>query len=86
MRPTLRPSALRRGASCIPATPSPIPGLSAIVLTADGEHIAAVPGVKPAPNPYCATEPHWDLDTTENPRSAGILSASANSASSISAT
>ena len=35
-----------------------IPGLSAIVLTADGEHIAAVPGVKPEPNPYCATEPH----------------------------
>jgi beta-lactamase superfamily II metal-dependent hydrolase len=50
-----------------------IPGLSAIVLTADGEHIAAVPGVTPEPNPYCATEPHWDLDTTENPRSAGIL-------------
>ena len=50
-----------------------IPGLSAIVLTADGEHIAAVPGVKPEPNPYCANEPHWDLDTTENPRSAGVL-------------
>jgi competence protein ComEC len=50
-----------------------IPGLSAIVLTADGEHIARVPGVTPEPNPYCATEPHWDLDTTENPRSAGIL-------------
>ncbi|MGO9519041.1 MAG: ComEC/Rec2 family competence protein [Candidatus Korobacteraceae bacterium] len=50
-----------------------IPGLTTIVLTADGEHIAAVPGVKPEPNPYCATEPHWDLDTTENPRSAGIL-------------
>ena len=50
-----------------------IPGLTTIVLTADGEHIAAVPGVKPEPSPYCATEPHWDLDTTENPRSAGIL-------------
>jgi beta-lactamase superfamily II metal-dependent hydrolase len=50
-----------------------IPGLTAIVLTADGEHIAAVPGVKPAPNPYCAAEPHWDLDDTENPRSAGVL-------------
>jgi len=50
-----------------------IPGLSVIVLTADGEHIAAVPGVKPAPNPFCAGEPHWDLDTSENPRSAGIL-------------
>jgi beta-lactamase superfamily II metal-dependent hydrolase len=50
-----------------------IPGLTTIVLTADGEHIAAVPGVTPAPNPYCATEPKWELDTTENPRSAGIL-------------
>jgi competence protein ComEC len=50
-----------------------IAGLSAIVLTADGEHIARVPGVKPEPNAYCASEPHWDLDTTENPRSTGIL-------------
>jgi beta-lactamase superfamily II metal-dependent hydrolase len=50
-----------------------IPGLSTIVIAADGEHIKAVPGVKPEPNPYCASEPHWDLDTTENPRSAGVL-------------
>ena len=50
-----------------------IPGLSIVVLTADGEHIAAVPGIKPVPNPWCANEPKWDLDTTENPRSAGIL-------------
>jgi beta-lactamase superfamily II metal-dependent hydrolase len=50
-----------------------IPGLSAIVLTADGEHIPAVPGIKPQPNPYCASEPKWDLDTTENPRSTGVL-------------
>ncbi|MGA9584510.1 MAG: MBL fold metallo-hydrolase [Terracidiphilus sp.] len=50
-----------------------IPGLSILVLTADGEHIKAVPGVTPEPNSYCATEPKWDLDTTENPRSAGIL-------------
>ena len=50
-----------------------LPGLTAIVLTADGEHIAAVPGVHPTPNPWCAAEPHWDLDTTENPRSAGVL-------------
>ena len=50
-----------------------IPGLAPIVLAADGEHISAVPGIKPTPNPYCATEPHWDLDTSENPRSAGIL-------------
>ena len=50
-----------------------IPGLSIVVLAADGEHITAVPGVKPTPNPYCASEPKWELDTTENPRSAGIL-------------
>jgi beta-lactamase superfamily II metal-dependent hydrolase len=50
-----------------------IPGLSIVVLAADGDHIKAVPGVKPTPNPDCATEPHWDLDDTENPRSAGIL-------------
>jgi beta-lactamase superfamily II metal-dependent hydrolase len=50
-----------------------IPGLDVTVLTADGEHIASVPGVKPTPNPYCASEPKWDLDETENPRSAGVL-------------
>jgi competence protein ComEC len=50
-----------------------IPGLTAIVLTADGEHIASIPGIKPIPNPWCATEPKWDLDDTENPRSAGVL-------------
>lgn len=50
-----------------------IPGLSTIVLTADGEHIGSIPGIKPVPNPYCATEPKWELDTTENPRSVGIL-------------
>jgi beta-lactamase superfamily II metal-dependent hydrolase len=50
-----------------------IPGLETIVPTADGEHIAAVPGIKPTANPDCATEPKWELDDTENPRSAGVL-------------
>jgi competence protein ComEC len=50
-----------------------IPGLNIVVLAADGEHIKAVPGVKPTPNSVCANEPKWDLDTTENPRSAGVL-------------
>jgi beta-lactamase superfamily II metal-dependent hydrolase len=50
-----------------------IPGLTTIVLTADGEHIGAVPGVIPEPNPYCKSEPHLELDETENPRSAGVL-------------
>jgi competence protein ComEC len=50
-----------------------IPGLSVIVLAADGEHIASVPGIKSVPNPFCASEPRWELDSSENPRSAGIL-------------
>jgi competence protein ComEC len=50
-----------------------IAGLATVVLTADGDHIASVPGITPTPNPYCATEPKWDLDQTENPRSAGVL-------------
>lgn len=50
-----------------------IPGLSIVVLTADGEHISAVPGIKAQPNPYCATERKWDADDTENARSAGFL-------------
>ena len=43
------------------------------MLAADGDHIDKVPGVTPKPNPYCASEPKWELDQTENPRSAGIL-------------
>ncbi len=50
-----------------------VPGLSIVVLTADGEHIASVPGIKPVSNPLCASEPKWELDASENPRSAGIL-------------
>lgn len=50
-----------------------IPGLATIVLTADGQHISSVPGIKPEPNSYCAGEPKWPLDATENPRSVGVL-------------
>ncbi|UWZ86021.1 ComEC/Rec2 family competence protein [Occallatibacter riparius] len=50
-----------------------IPGLTTIVIAADGEHIKSVPGVTPKANPYCASEPKWDMDTTENPRSTGVL-------------
>ena len=50
-----------------------VPGLDVMVLAADGEHIDKVPGVTPKPNPYCASEPKWELDQTENPRSTGIL-------------
>jgi beta-lactamase superfamily II metal-dependent hydrolase len=50
-----------------------LPGLNVVVLAADGEHISAVPGIKPAPNPYCATERQWPDDPSENARSGGIL-------------
>lgn len=50
-----------------------IPGLNIVILVADGEHIAAVPGIKPQPNPYCATEKKWPDDPTENARSTGFL-------------
>jgi hypothetical protein len=50
-----------------------VQGLSVIVLAADGEHIAAIPGVKPVPNPYCASERKWEDDPTENARSSGVL-------------
>ncbi len=50
-----------------------LPGISAIVLTADGQHIDAIPGVKPQPNPYCASEPKAEADPSENARSVGVL-------------
>jgi len=50
-----------------------VPGLDIVVLTADGEHISAVPGIKPRPNSYCASERKWDEDATENARSTGFL-------------
>jgi len=56
-----------------PGDPIDIPGLNTIVLTADGEHVSSVPGIKPLPNPYCASEPKSQLDQSENPRSVGVL-------------
>ncbi len=50
-----------------------LPGLEITVLTADGEHIDAVPGIRPVPNPFCAGEPAWLADETENARSVGLL-------------
>ena len=55
--PISRPSRATPRRIVHPGDTIDIPGLTIIVLTADGEHIAAVPGIKPAPNPYCATEP-----------------------------
>jgi beta-lactamase superfamily II metal-dependent hydrolase len=50
-----------------------IPGLSIVVLVADGDHIPAVPGIALQPNPFCGAEHSWPDDPTENARSAGIL-------------
>jgi beta-lactamase superfamily II metal-dependent hydrolase len=50
-----------------------LPGLSAIVLTADGEHIHNLPGITPQPNSLCASEPKAESDSSENARSVGIL-------------
>jgi hypothetical protein len=56
-----------------PGDTIPIKGLNVVVLTADGQHLSAVPGIKPVPNPWCASEHPWPGDPTENARSAGIL-------------
>jgi beta-lactamase superfamily II metal-dependent hydrolase len=50
-----------------------VAGLSVVVLAGDGEHITSAPGIKPEPNPYCATERQWPVDAGENARSNGIL-------------
>ena len=50
-----------------------IQGLKIVVLPADGEHIASIPGIKPVPTPYCAAAPKWPVDTSENARSTGLL-------------
>jgi competence protein ComEC len=50
-----------------------IPDLNIVVVAADGEHLVAIPGIKPQPNPNCASEKKWDDDPTENARSNGFL-------------
>lgn len=50
-----------------------MPGLSIVVLAADGQHIDRVPGITPEPNPYCAKARKWAADPTENARSSGFL-------------
>ena len=50
-----------------------ISGLDVTVLTAAGEHIAApLPGAG-QPNPFCAGEPEWPVDKSENAYSLGTL-------------
>lgn len=51
----------------------PISGVNVVVLAADGQHIQAVPGIRPTPNPWCASERQWPADPSENSRSLAIL-------------
>jgi competence protein ComEC len=48
-------------------------GMNIVVLVADGEHVSAVPGIKPTPNSYCSSERKWPEDPSENARSNGFL-------------
>lgn len=51
----------------------PIQGLNVEVLAAAGNHIdKPVPGAGQS-NSYCASEPHWPADHSENGASAGVL-------------
>lgn len=50
-----------------------LPGLSVVVVAADGEHLDRLPGTRPIANQYCAGERKWPADPSENARSAGIL-------------
>jgi competence protein ComEC len=56
-----------------PGDTLPIKGIRVQVLTAAGKLITApLPGAG-QPNPYCASEPTWPADQTENARSLGTL-------------
>ncbi|HUK25735.1 MAG TPA: MBL fold metallo-hydrolase [Terriglobales bacterium] len=51
----------------------PFKGIQVQVLTADGEFISTpLPGAGEA-NPYCADQPQWPVDKSENARSLGVL-------------
>jgi competence protein ComEC len=51
----------------------PVEGLTVEVLAAAGKHIDQAVAGAGQPNPYCASEPHWPADHTENAASAGVL-------------
>jgi competence protein ComEC len=50
-----------------------LPGLTVVVLTADGEHVRSIPGFTAQHNAYCTDEPQAEADPSENARSVGIL-------------
>jgi competence protein ComEC len=51
----------------------PIKGLKVEVLAAAGAHISQAVAGAGQPNPYCASEPKWPADKTENAASLGVL-------------
>lgn len=56
-----------------PGDPIPMKGLNVEVLAAAGNHIEKPVAGAGQANPYCASEPHWSPDHTENAASVGIL-------------
>jgi beta-lactamase superfamily II metal-dependent hydrolase len=51
----------------------PIQGIDVEVLTAAGAHITQPAPGAGQPNPYCASEPKWPTDHSENAASVGVL-------------
>ena len=51
----------------------PIEGIDVEVLTAAGAHITQPAPGAGQPNPYCASEPKWPADHSENAASVGVL-------------
>lgn len=51
----------------------PIEGINVEVLTAAGAHVTQATTGAGQPNPYCASEPEWPADHTENAASMGVL-------------
>jgi competence protein ComEC len=56
-----------------PGDSIPVEGIKVEVLTAAGAHIPGPASGAGQPNPYCASEPKWPADQTENAASIGIL-------------
>jgi beta-lactamase superfamily II metal-dependent hydrolase len=56
-----------------PGDQIPIKGINVEVLAAAGAHITAPAPGAGQPNPYCASEPKWPTDHTENAASVGVL-------------
>jgi beta-lactamase superfamily II metal-dependent hydrolase len=56
-----------------PGDSIPVEGIKVEVLAAAGAHITQPAAGAGQPNPYCASEPKWPADHTENAASVGIL-------------